>query len=250
MRPLIGITCQPTLNATSQRPMYGLGQSYVHAVELAGGIPLLIPPMGDDTSLRAIAERLDGILLSGGGDVDPARYGEEPIPQLGLVEPERDELELALARIAIDDDQPLFGICRGMQALNVAQGGTLYQDISAQQPDAIKHDYHSYEGPRDRRAHEITIADGSPLAGIIGKKRYAVNSFHHQALKEPGKDVKIIGWAEDGLAEAMMVEDHPFALAVQYHPEELVDSDPVALALFQEFVRACAERMAQRSSQW
>ena len=247
MRPLIGVTCQPTLNAASQRPMYGLGQSYVHAVEVAGGIPLLIPPMSDDTSLHAIAERLDGILLSGGGDVDPARYGEEPIPQLGLVEPERDEVELALARIAIDDDQPLFGICRGMQALNVAQGGTLYQDISAQQPRAIKHNYHSYEGPRDLRAHGITVDEGSPLADVVGGRGYAVNSFHHQAIKEPGKDVKIIGWAEDGLAEAMLVENHPFALAVQYHPEELVDSDPAALALFQAFVRACAERMARRT---
>src|SRR5262245_5621769 len=247
MRPLIGVTCQPTLNAASQRPMYGLGQSYVHAVEMAGGIPLLIPPMGDDTSRRAIAERLDGVLLSGGGDVDPARYGEEPIPQLGLVEPERDELELALARIAIDDEQPLLGICRGMQALNVAQGGTLYQDIGAQQPEAIKHDYHSYEGPRDLRAHEIAVAEESPLAAIVGGSRYAVNSFHHQAVKQPGKDVKIIGWAEDGLAEAMMVEEHPFALAVQYHPEELVDSDPAALALFQAFVRACAKRMAARA---
>ena len=160
MRPLIGITCQPALNANSQRPMYGLGQSYVHAVEIAGGIPLLIPPMGDGESLRAIAERLDGILLSGGGDVDPTRYGEEPIPQLGLVEPERDALELALARIALDDDQPLFGICRGMQTLNVAQGGTLYQDIGAQQPKAIKHDYHSYEGPRDLRAHRSLSRKG------------------------------------------------------------------------------------------
>src|SRR5207245_6408178 len=112
----------------------------------------------------------------GGGDVGPASYGEEPIPQLGLVEPERDALELALARIAIDDQQPLFGICRGMQALNVAQGGTLYQDIGAQQPQAIKHDYHSYEGPRDRRAHEITVAEGSPLAAIVGGQVYAVNS--------------------------------------------------------------------------
>lgn len=248
MRPLIGITCQPALNANSQRPMYGLGRSYVHAVELAGGIPLLIPPMGDDESLRAIAERLDGILLSGGNDVDPARYGEEPIPQLGLVEPERDALELSLAQIAIQDEQPLFGICRGMQALNVAQGGTLYQDIGAQQPEAIKHDYHSYEGPRDMRAHEITVAAGSPLAAIVGEKGYAVNSFHHQAVKEPGKNVKIIGWAEDGLAEAMMVEEHPFALAVQYHPEELVDSDPAALALFEAFVRAAAGRMTARAT--
>jgi putative glutamine amidotransferase len=246
MRPLIGITCQPALNANSQRPIYGLGQSYVHAVELAGGIPLLIPPLTDGDSLRAIAERLDGVLLSGGGDVDPARYGEEPIPELGVVEPERDETELALARIAIADEQPLFGICRGMQTLNVAQGGTLYQDIGAQQPKAIKHNYHSYEGPRDLRAHEIAVADGSPLADIVGGTRYAVNSFHHQAVKEPGKGVKVIGWAEDGLAEAMMVEEHPFALAVQYHPEELVDSDPAALALFEAFVRACAGRMAKR----
>jgi putative glutamine amidotransferase len=247
MRPLIGITCQPALNASSQRPMFGLGQAYVRAVALAGGIPLLIPPLGDDASLRAIAERLDGILLSGGGDVDPARYGEEPIPQLGSVEPERDELELALARIAIADEQPLLGICRGMQALNVAQGGTLIQDIGAQRPEAIKHDYHSYEGPRDLRAHEITVAEASPLAAIVGASRYAVNSFHHQAVKEPGKDVKIIGWAEDGLAEAMMVAEHPFALAVQYHPEELVESDPAALALFRAFVSACAERMARRT---
>jgi putative glutamine amidotransferase len=247
MRPLIGITCQPALNANSQRPLYGLGKSYVHAVEMAGGIPLLIPPLGDDASLRAIAERLDGVLLSGGGDVDPARYGEEPIPQLGLVEPERDELELKLARIAIEDEQPLFGICRGMQALNVAQGGTLYQDIAAQRPKAIKHDYHSYEGPRDLRAHPITVAEGSPLADIVGEQGYVVNSFHHQAVKKPGTGVKIIGWAEDGLAEAMMVEEHPFALAVQYHPEELVDSDPAARALFEAFVRACAHRGTSRA---
>jgi putative glutamine amidotransferase len=249
MRPIIGISCQPALNAGSQRPIYGLGRSYVRAIELAGGIPLLIPPLGDDESLRAIAERLDGVLLSGGGDVDPALYGEPPIPQLGVVEPERDTMELALAQIAIEDEQPLLGICRGMQALNVARGGTLYQDIGAQQPEAIKHDYHSYEGPRDLRAHEITVADGSPLAAIVGGSRYAVNSFHHQAVKEPGAGIKIIGWAEDGLAEAMMVEEHPFALAVQYHPEEMVESDPAARALFEAFVRACAERMASRAGQ-
>src|SRR5689334_22471273 len=136
MRPLIGIPAAPLQRAGSQRPYYGLGQSYIQAVERAGGIPLLIPPQRDAESLQAISARIDGLLLSGGGDVDPTLYGEERLPECGEPEPERDELEIALALLALEHKQPIFGVCRGMQVLNVAVGGTLYQDLVAQRPES------------------------------------------------------------------------------------------------------------------
>lgn len=248
MRPLIGITCSVFSRAEPLRPLYGVNQSYALAVERAGGIPVLLPPQSDPDALREIAARLDGLLLSGGGDVDPALYGEERLPESGQAEPGRDALELSLAQLMLDAGQPVFGICRGMQVLNVVRGGSLYQDITAQRPGAPPHQTHDYQGRRDQPAHEIDIDANSLLARVMGQTRHAVNSFHHQAVKEPGAGVEIVAWSEDGIAEAMVLPDAPFALAVQFHPEELVLVDDASQRLFDAFVQACADRSSDRGA--
>lgn len=247
MRPVIGIPCYSARREGSQTPIYGNNQSYVRAVQRAGGAPLLIPSYQDADNLEAICSRLDGLLLSGGCDIDPARYGEEPIAACQAPEPERDELELALAAWALDAAVPILGICRGMQLLNVACGGTLVQDLATQQPEAERHD-HAATG-RTYRAHGIRLHEHSHLSEILGAAPYTVNSLHHQAVARAGESVEIVGWSPDGVAEAMEVDGHPFALAVQFHPEEL-EGDPEqpdepSRALFRAFVRACSERMTR-----
>jgi putative glutamine amidotransferase len=240
MQPLIGIPCYAAKRANSLRPLYGNNQTYVRAVERAGGIPLLIPPLVDEEGLGAVCAHLDGLLLSGGADIAPARYGEEPTPQCEAPEPERDALELALARWALDHGLPTLGICRGMQLLNVASGGTLYQDIATQQPEAQRHPHTDH--PRDYRAHTIHVRPDSQLAAILGTTEHAVNSLHHQAVRELGRGVRIVAQAPDGIAEGMEFPEHPFAVAVQYHPEELEQADELSRRLFAAFVRACQER--------
>jgi putative glutamine amidotransferase len=247
MRPVIGIPCSSARRGDSRPAAYGNNQSYIHAVQRAGGVPLLIPPYQDAGALEAICSRLDGLLLSGGCDIDPARYGEEPIAACQEPQPERDELELALAAWALDAAVPILGICRGMQLLNVACGGTLVQDLATQQPEAAEHDQAAIG--RTFRAHDIDLQEHSRLSEILGTTPYAVNSLHHQAVARPGECVEIVGWSPDGVAEAMEIDGHPFALAVQFHPEEL-ESDPEqpdepSRALFRAFVQACSERMAR-----
>lgn len=241
MRPVIGIPCFAAERAGTLRLIYGNNQSYVNAVKRAGGAPLLIPPLENPESIAAIRLRLDGLLLTGGGDVDPRLYGEEPIPECGTPEPGRDEAEMELARWALDESVPMLGVCRGMQLLNVAQGGTLYQDLGAQRPGTPRHDRNDL--PRNHRAHDVSVNPDSRLASILGGPHHLVNSFHHQAVNRLGEGVEIVAWSEDGVAEGMEVAGHPFALAVQYHPEELVMDDEASQRLFAAFVRACAERM-------
>ncbi len=246
MRPLIGISCGVFPRNAPLRPVFGVGQSYAVAVGRAGGLPVIVPPQPDQDALREICAQLDGLLLSGGGDIDPARYGEELLPICGPVEPERDDLEIPLARLALEEGKPIFGICRGMQLLNVATGGTLYQDITAQRPDTPPHKTSDYQGRRDQTSHTIAIQPGSPLSDIIGATSHPVNSFHHQAVRQPGSGVELLAWSEDGIPEGLVIPNHPFALAVQFHPEELVFVDPASQRLFDAFVRACAERMQAR----
>jgi putative glutamine amidotransferase len=240
VRPLIGIPCFATERAGTLRPIYANNQTYVRAVERAGGVPLLIPPLTDAESLAAVCARLDGLLLTGGGDVDPAYYGEKPIAECGEPEPERDEQEIALSRLALESDLPVLGVCRGMQLLNVVRGGTLYQDLVAQRGEP-RHDHTDH--PRTYRAHDIEVNPASRLAGILGGTRQAVNSLHHQAVNRPGEGIEIVAWSEDGVAEAMEAQGHPFAVAVQYHPEELASDDAASQRLFAAFVQACKERM-------
>lgn len=237
-RPLIGIPCEPLAARDGRPPGYRMNRSYARAVAAAGGAPVLVPLLADVDVLRAIYERLDGVLLPGGGDVNPTRYGESPRPDARLsgVDDTLDEVEITLARWALADEHPLLGICRGQQSLNVAAGGTLVQDIPSQIDGALAH-----QRPEVRTAlvHEITVAPNSRLANVLGAGEVAVNSIHHQAVAGVAPGFRTVATARDGVIEAIEHERHPFALAVQFHPEELVPDHTPSARLFAAFVAAC-----------
>jgi putative glutamine amidotransferase len=225
------------MRSDNARPIYGNNRAYVHAVENAGGVPVLIPILDDLTGLQALLPRLDGLLLSGGFDIQPQLYGEEPHPLLGEVVPELDALELALAHWAIEEDVPTLGICRGLQMINIALGGTLYQDLGDQYPNSLFHP--NWNMPRNTLSHRIYIEPGSQMEQILGRGEVWVNSLHHQAVKLPGKGVYPSGHAEDGVVELLEVPHQRFMLGVQSHPEELYSDNPVWAHFFEAFIEAC-----------
>jgi putative glutamine amidotransferase len=239
MRPLVGIPCHAGVGAETERPIFFNNRAYVHAVERAGGVPILIPILDDLNGLNTLLPRLDGLLLSGGIDVDPRYYQEEPHPGLGKTNPKLDEMELKLARWALREDVPTLGICRGMQLLNVALGGSLYQDLHAQYPGSLKHP--NWELPRNHIAHTVTVEPGSRMAEILGEHQIPSNSLHHQGVKKTGKHATISGRAEDGVAELLEVAGPHFMVAAQCHPEELFAEIPAWTRLFKAFIKACEE---------
>jgi putative glutamine amidotransferase len=240
--PVIGIlTRQDTSMAWTGYRLYGQGAVYCQAVALAGGAPVLIPLELGESAWRSIYERLDGLLLPGGGDVDPAHYGEVPHKKLGKVNDALDEAELVLTRWALDDDMPLLGICRGIQLINVAAGGSLHQDLPSQVPGALRHRFSSPEYPRDHRAHPVHIQPSSRLAGALDAVDLAVNSRHHQAVKDVAQAFVVAAQAPDGVVEGIEKPRARFCIGVQWHPENLAASDPQMLALFETFVRAAQQ---------
>jgi gamma-glutamyl-gamma-aminobutyrate hydrolase PuuD len=211
----------------------GCGLDYVDSVIRAGGAPVLLPRHGDTDSIRAAASIAHGVIFTGGGDVVSLNYGEEPHRTAKWTDPVRDDMEIALARIATDMGLPVLGICRGIQILNVAAGGTLVQDVPSQVPGAIQH----YANPLDPiAAHSIDIEPDSLLARLLGSTASRVNSYHHQAVKEAGKGLRIVARGRDGVAEAVEATDNRRLLAVQWHPEELSGADACCLALFEWIV--------------
>lgn len=237
MRPLIGISCDTDFCEGSRVPIYCNNQTYVHAVEDAGGMPILIPLLNDLGGLDSLLPRLDGLLLPGGVDVHPSWYGEEPHARLGYVEPRLDALEFALVRWALREDMPVLGICRGLQVLNVALGGSLYQDLDSQHASGIQH---LSEGVmRTQVVHRVNVDAGSRMAEVLGTCEFGVNSLHHQAIKVVGKGVRVSGRAEDGVAELLEVPEYRFVMAVQCHAEEIYRDEPVCTRLFGAFVKAC-----------
>lgn len=236
--PIIGITCTEIQSESNQRPpRLGQNRSYLHALTKAGAAPLLIPHLSNPASLRSVFDSLDGLLLPGGEDVDPIHYGETPHEKLRQVAPVRDQVELMLTRWAMEEKMPLLAICRGIQVLNVALGGSLYQDIQAQVPQAQRHDW-SPGYPRNHLPHLISVASGTRLADILGTS-LPVNSLHHQSLKDTAPELAVVARAPDHIIEGIEAQDHPFALGVQWHPEELVDGDRRAQRLFDALVEAC-----------
>ena len=246
-RPVIGIPTQTLQSlggvATEIPPSWVMSQRYVTTLAEAGGVPWLIP-LVDTDSLRAIFDELDGVFLPGGADIDPASYAAEPHKLCDKTDPARDRVELLLARWAIAEGKPVLGVCRGLQLINVAAGGTLYQDLGEQCTGSMKHDYFPFGGSghtRDYLAHEIRIAEGTRLAGTFGRTSVKVNSMHHQGVRELGQGLVATAWAPDGLVEGLEGASDAYLVAVQWHPESLTECDECAGKLFAEFIEAAAD---------
>jgi len=191
---------------------------------------------------ETLLPRLDGILFPGGLDIHPSRYGEEPHPMLGDITLELDEMELTMVHWALDEDIPVIGICRGIQLLNVALGGTLYQDLPSQYPGSLRH--MNIDLPRSQVVHKVHVEAGSRMEKVLGTREFMANSLHHQSVKDPGKGVRVSGWTEDGVAELLEAPDFRFVMAMQCHPEEIYLQEPVCARFFAAFVKACSVDMA------
>jgi putative glutamine amidotransferase len=236
--PLIGITTSVTVDKTPERAYVNL--TYIRAVQAAGGIPILLTPHLAAEIVAALWQRLDGLLLTGGGDIDPATFSPLRHPKVDDVSPARDELELGLTRRAVDDGVPLFAICRGIQVLNVALGGTLVQDLPGERPGPI---VHSQSEPRDQPTHAVKVmGEGTRLGRVLGALEIAVNSMHHQAIDRLGDGLREVAWAPDGVIEGVELSGERFVVGVQWHPEELVGHDRAARSLFAALVDAARHR--------
>jgi putative glutamine amidotransferase len=248
--PIIGITAtlKEDVDAVAERPLGRFVRAdldYIEGVAGAGGAPVVLPPAGDERVAEAVIQSLDGLLLSGGSDLDPGYYGEVPVPELGVTLPERDAFEMALVRIALRRGMPVFGICRGMQVLNVAIGGTLYQDLPSQwERDLLKH---RQATPKWQPTHEVRIEDASYIASVMGRKMVKVNSYHHQGIRVLAEGLVVTGRSTDGVIEAVEASDlsERWLLGVQWHAEAMRGAGPQQESLFEAHVSA-AERHALR----
>lgn len=236
MKPLIGVTTSEVrVREDPRRREMVLGLTYLNAIEAAGGLPTVLPPLPLD-AVESVLDRFDGICLSGGPDIDPATYDADPHPALGPTEPELDLFELELARRADDRGIPMLAICRGAEAVNVARGGTLHQHLPDRPGTTLTH---RQSGPGARVSHPVAIARGSLLARVMGRRRARVNSFHHQAIARLGRGLRATAWAPDGVIEGIEAPGRPFLLGVQWHAETLVARREHA-ALFSALVDAAA----------
>jgi putative glutamine amidotransferase len=248
--PLIGIPCRTDTSGTYPgRTINTQGNAYIEAVLQTGGLPVLIPLQVKGAALEALFQRLDGLILAGGGDVDPLCYREHPQTHtLREIQPARDEQEIRLVNLATARRKPFFAICRGIQVMNVALGGTLWQDLPSQRPQTGEHDYYTDDGrfPRNYLAHEVTLEQDTVLNRILKTERLPVNSMHHQGVKKVASGLSATAYAEDGLVEALEVPGHPFGLGVQWHPEEMVADEETARQIFAAFIEAAYSYHKQR----
>ncbi len=236
MRPVIGLT--HSIQQDEKRLM--MPMSYSNVIREAGGVPVLLPINREDEVIEAYAALVDGVLFSGGDDIDPTFYGEEQLWACGDVCPLRDEFELKLCRVLLEKypEKPILGVCRGEQVLNVALGGTLYQDVKSQLPGCIAHQQHQIA---PYTSHCVTIEADSKLHAIYGDTQIMTNSFHHQSVKEIAPALVVTAKTADGVIEGFEKPDHPYYVGVQWHPERLVEREENAnhKQLFKSFVDAC-----------
>lgn len=214
---------------------------YVRAVAATGAVPLLLPVCSQVGSYQQMLSTVDGLLLSGGGDPDAYHFGEQAAPQQGLVQPERDRMELYLTRAALKKGLPLLGICRGAQILAIAAGGKLYQDLAAREKVQ-----HQQQAPRSYPIHRVSVSKNSLLYQITGKQSFRVNSLHHQAVRKLGAGMKVCAVADDGIIEAVELPSHRFVLGVQWHPEWLSHKYGHAAAIFAAFSQAAGHEQQGR----
>jgi len=234
--PIIGLTSTLSTNASGS-PVCQLGRAYIDAVQKAGGIPLAISVGIGQVQTKALLSRLDGLLLTGGGDIDPGTFKSASHPKVYGISPERDALEFYLLEAAVASNKPILAICRGIQVLNVAFGGDLYTHIQDQLENSLKHDWFP-KFPRDKLAHTVRLIPGSKLHRIFQRDEIRVNSLHHQGIKTVGEGLKATAFAPDGIVEGLEVDGAGFALGVQWHPECLPE-DETSARLFNAFVDAC-----------
>ncbi len=233
-KPLIGITTRNGKDPDGH-PTTALQHTYTNAIVQAGGLPVLIPSMLSEEDFLALYSHIRGILFTGGGDVSLDFFPGVDHPRIGEVDSPRDVTEINLMRAAVNDGKPILGICRGVQVMNIALGGTLYTHIHDQLPGALDHAY-----PGDLRrvlVHPVNVDESSRSAEIFGETLLQVNSLHHQGVKDLASGLRAAGHAPDGLVEVVELPDHPYAVAVQWHPEWLTDQ-PAARRLFKSFVDA------------
>lgn len=239
MKPRIGVTCGSAPEGRS----LALDLDYVDAILRAGAIPLVIPPNLPEESLADTLQSLDGLLLSGGPDVDPVHFGEEPLPAMGRIDPGRDRVELGLARLALEVGMPILGICRGAQVLNIAAGGDIFQDLPSQAEGILKHV--QQPTPMPHPTHGIHIEPGSLLASVTGRDSLRVNTWHHQAVRKAAPGFAVSAAAPDGVVEAIEKPGAAFVLGLQFHPESMEKGgSPEATLLFEAFVKSTAGRIA------
>lgn len=219
-------------------PRFGMSRPYIGALEHTGGLPVILPLALELGTLRQLYERIDGLFMAGGGDLNPACYAQDSHPATSGIDQLRDETELTLLRWALEDGKPILGVCRGVQALNVAAGGTLVQDLTAQRPGVLRHQYYP-EKPREYLAHTVETVRGARLADILGPSA-TVNSFHHQAVEQVAPVLRAAAFAPDGVIEAIEHPERPFVVGVQWHPESLIDTDPAMRHLFAAFVESAS----------
>ena len=234
LRALIGIT--PVVERSGNQ--FNISTSNTKAIEQAGGIPFILPLTENEAIIEEIAGKIDGLYLTGGNDIDPTYFGEEPHPKLGGIHPLRDFFEISIVKKMIDLKKPILGVCRGSQVMNVALGGTMYQDIYSQ----IDHQLlqHQQNAPVDHASHFIEILKGSLLHQIVGEEKIKVNSRHHQANRKVGKGLQQSAQASDGVPEAIEHTEHPFALGLQWHPENLlVAGDEPSQKIYTRFIKEC-----------
>ena len=251
-RPVVGIptqTLQSLGGVSAEIPAsWVMSQRYILTLTQAGAIPWLIPLVDEDT-LRGIYDELDAVFLPGGADIDPATYGADPHPLCDKTDRDRDRVEVSLATWAMAEEKPVLGVCRGMQLVNVAAGGTLYQDLTEERPGSLKHDYFPFRGQsyaRDYLAHEVTVAEGTRLAQRMGAGALKVNSMHHQGVRTLGQGLVATAVAPDGLIEAIEGDGDAYLVAVQWHPEALTDNDARTRGLIADFIDAAMDWSVSR----
>ena len=233
MFPIIAI-----IGAVDDDKTITLQNAYTAAIENAGAIPVVIPYTDKDEALDFYAELCDGVLFSGGCDIEPKKFGEEKKEKCGNIQLFRDDLEFAFFERIFKMKKPIMGICRGAQIINVALGGTLYQDIPTEyETDMV----HRQTGDKTIPSHEVVVTDGTPLMALVGKERMTANTFHHQSIKDLGKDLKVMARADDGIIEAAYYDGDVYMRAYQWHPERLAKNYSDNKLLFDDFIKAVKE---------
>lgn len=237
MKPVIGLDCDVQFRAAEKREMLEIGRNYTQAVELAGGVPVLLPVVAETADVDAQLDLVDGLVLIGGADLAPGLYAAASHPKTRLMHPARQTYDLELARAAIRRRIPILGVCGGLQLINVICGGDLVQHL----PDTVGPDS-PHRTADERTFHEVTVEPGTRLAGIVGAGRLLVNSAHHQGIGRVGTGLRIAARSPDGVIEALETEGEGFLVCVQWHPERLAAEDPRHLALFRALVEAAADQ--------